>query len=574
MSTEKISFPRKDKPSISSGIRLKTLLLLGLIPSLMILLGLLYVIMSQQADIRQECQRMLLSSLPQLIEQQSTAVKLERLLLQGNIVANSLDSLARRKARMDAQALSSHDAFVAVPGAEGLLDTVHSQLQLMALARDEQHVLRTQLHETAARIETVQTQLLTAFMQVPKEQALAQLTNVSAAFLDLLNVLDISNVTRGEENVEVIINKISSLEAQARGGDLPDSMLKNYRFLEQQSYLFLQVYKEYFAAEKKVNDARQQFESAVENLSERVTMNAAQGMESMLQNSITLAMGVERITWQGLMLLCATLIAALFLVRNLVCVPVMWLIRTIDAIRTGGDVPAEPKFFVHELQFLAKALLQLNFYWSQVKAHSQQLDNGSQLPKGLSIKDGLTGLFNKRYFSVILHNMWAEACREGGSVALLLMDIDFFDKYNSALGSSRGDACLQQLAHAFKAKTLRPTDKVCRYGGEEFALLLHCSNEEGPLRVAARLHEGVRHLALEHPTSAVADVITLSIGVVVHTPREGDAAPMLMEWAEHALLAAKNGGRNCTYVCRLHCDAQGLWHETLEEVAHDNRTVA
>lgn len=574
MTTEETPPPTREDTSTPVGISLRALFLVALIPSLVVLGALLYLVISRQADIRQECQRMLLTSLPQLMEQQRMAVNVERLRRLGSAVYISADPVTRRKARIEGQALTTDASFDSVPDSRPALDQAYADLQRMAQERDEQNALRLQLHETVARIESVHIQLHNAFMQLPQARALAQLTNFSAAFLELLNVQDVRNVTTGEENVEVIINKISSLEAQARGGGLPDSVLSNYRFLEQQSYQFLRVYKEYFAAEKNILDAWQDFDSALRSLDERITMSAAYGIETMLQNSISLAMGVERITWQGFMVLCATLIIGLFLIRNLVCVPMLWLVKTIGAIRDGQEPVHEPKIFIYELQRLASALLRLNFQWARVKAHSEQLENERHLLEGLSIKDGLTDMFNRRYFDIMLHNMWEEASREGSSVALLMMDIDHFKNYNDTLGHPKGDECLKLLAKSFDTRILRPSDKVCRYGGEEFALLLHCLTPEGPLRVAARIHDGVRQLALAHPASSVSDFVTLSIGVVVHTPREGDSAPMLIEWADHALYAAKKAGRNRTFLCRLRRDATGKWCEKLEEVGHGNDTVA
>lgn len=566
--------PNVEGTAARSGISLRALFLLALIPSVLVLGGLLYMVTSRQADIREEGQSMLWTSLPLYMEQQRTSVNLERLRLLGNIVYMTMDPIARRKARIEAQALTTDAAFESAPNTRIALEQACEQLQNLASARDSQRGMRMQMYETVGRIESLHNQLLIASIRLPKAQALAQLPNFSATFLELLNVQDVSNVMAGEDNVTVIINKIASLEAKARGVGVPDSILTNYYRLEQQSYQFLRLYKEYFAAEKTITTAWQEFDVALRSLSDRITVNTAQGIESMLQNSIALAVGVERITWQGFVLLCATLIMGLFLIRNFVCVPVVWLINTIDTIRDGAEPQPEPKIFIYELQRLSNALVKLNSHWSLVKAHSLQLETERHVLEGLSIKDGLTDLYNRRYFDIQLNAIWTESMAEGSSVALLMMDIDHFKNYNDSLGHPKGDVCLQRLAQSFREKILRPTDKVCRYGGEEFALLLYNPSPGGALRLAARIHDGVRLLMLHHPASSVSDFVTLSIGVVTHSPSEGDTPHMLVEWADRALYAAKNAGRNRTFQCYLSKNADGTWCETLQEVGHGNNTLA
>lgn len=568
------SSPRLEGSTTRSGISLRALFLLALFPTILVLGGLLYMVTSRQADIREEGQRMLWTSLPLHMEQQRTSVNLERLRLLGNIVYMTIDPIARRKARIEAQALTTDAAFESVPNTRLALEQAYEELENLARARDIQRGMRIQMYETVGRIENLHSQLLIAAMQLPKAQGLVQLTNFSTTFLELLNVLDVRNVTAGEENVVIIIDKIASLEATARGAGVPESILTNYYRLEQQSYQFLRLYKEYFAAEKTITNAWQEFDVALRSLSDRISVNAAQGIESMLQNSIALAVGVERITWQGFMLLCATLIMGLFIIRNFVGVPVVWLIHAIDAIRDGSEPQPEPRIFIYELQRLSNALVKLNSHWSLVKAHSQQLETERHVLEGLSIKDGLTDLYNRRYFDIQLNAIWQESIAEGSPVALLMMDIDHFKNYNDNLGHPKGDVCLQRLAQSFSEKILRPTDKVCRYGGEEFALLLYSPSPGGALRLAARIHDGVRLLMLHHPASSVSDFVTLSIGVVTHSPTEGDAPHMLVEWADRALYAAKNAGRNRTFQCILSKNADGTWSETLQEVGHGNDTLA
>lgn len=557
-----------------SGISLRIFFFLALVPTLVVLIALLYIVTSRQIDIRQECQRMLWTSFPELREQQRSSVNLERLRMLGTIVYNSTDSMARRKARIEAQTLSIDAAFEKVPQVRETMEQAFDMLRQMAAVRDKQRAFRVQLYAALGRIEQNQCELAKYMVEHPGVTDVGLQHNLVISFLELLNVQDVRNAIMGEDNLRMLQVKIAGLEAQARQSDLPESLKELYTRIEQQAYLFLQAYKAYFIEEKTVAALWQEFDISLRSLSEHNTLNAALGIETILQNSIALAVDVERVTWQGFMVLCATVLLGLFLVRNCICVPLFWLLHAIDAIRDGQSTTPSPRIFINELQYLSDAITNLNYYWTGLKAHSVKLESEKHLLEGLSIKDGLTDLHNRRYFDLMLQSMWADALAMQKPVALLMMDIDHFKNYNDTLGHPKGDMCLKQLASAFQTNILRPTDKVCRYGGEEFTLLLTCINVKGPLRVAERIHNGVRRLGIEHPASQVSPLVTLSIGIACYVPEEGDSAAMLVEWADRALYAAKKAGRNRTCVCTVTRNAQGEWEEALQEVVHGSDSVA
>jgi diguanylate cyclase (GGDEF)-like protein len=158
--------------------------------------------------------------------------------------------------------------------------------------------------------------------------------------------------------------------------------------------------------------------------------------------------------------------------------------------------------------------------------------------------DGLTGVRNRRGFDEQLAVEWGRAAREGSALSVVLLDVDFFKRYNDHYGHQAGDACLRAVADFLRQAMKRPADLVARYGGEEFACLLPATTLEGALTFAQQLGAGVEALALEHAQSSVSPVVTVSLGVcaaVGHAPGKAEA---LVRAADAQLYAAKAAGRN------------------------------
>jgi two-component system chemotaxis family response regulator WspR len=178
---------------------------------------------------------------------------------------------------------------------------------------------------------------------------------------------------------------------------------------------------------------------------------------------------------------------------------------------------------------------------SLLKAELEEKNVQLQL---LTVTDGLTGLANRRHLDATLDLEWRRCQRERASLSLLLMDIDYFKKYNDAYGHPAGDACLQEVAAALKRSVRRPADLVARYGGEEFAVVLPSTPEAGAATVASALRMEVAALQLPHRASDIATHVTLSLGVAAVVPGPGTSVAGLIAAADGALYDAKRAGRN------------------------------
>ena len=158
--------------------------------------------------------------------------------------------------------------------------------------------------------------------------------------------------------------------------------------------------------------------------------------------------------------------------------------------------------------------------------------------------DGLTGVRNRRGFDEQLAREWGRAVREGSALSVLMLDVDFFKRYNDHYGHQAGDACLRSLATFLRQAVKRPGDLVARYGGEEFACLLPGTSLEGAMAVAQQLGAGVESLGLAHAASSVSPVVTVSVGVCCARGTEPGSAEALLRAADEQLYLAKETGRN------------------------------
>lgn len=161
----------------------------------------------------------------------------------------------------------------------------------------------------------------------------------------------------------------------------------------------------------------------------------------------------------------------------------------------------------------------------------------------LARSDGLTGLFNRRHFDLVLNNEFKRAMVSRRPLGLILLDIDFFKQYNDIYGHVAGDDCLQRLGGALRTIPLRQRDLIARYGGEEFIILLPETDKTGTLTVARRIHNSITALNIPHRGSPIG-IISPSIGVYVGLPSSPDTPSKLITKADTALYEAKRQGRN------------------------------
>ncbi len=175
---------------------------------------------------------------------------------------------------------------------------------------------------------------------------------------------------------------------------------------------------------------------------------------------------------------------------------------------------------------------------ADICANSIQNAHYVERVKQLAYLDGLTGIFNRRFFELRIMEEIERARRYGSGMAVIMADIDEFKKLNDEFGHLLGDEVLRQVSSLFHQQ-LRKIDVVCRYGGEEFAILLTQINPEQAVAIAEKL----RRIVEAHPFPGVPRAVTISAGVAAF-PGHGKNRDELIRGADNGLYAAKQAGRN------------------------------
>jgi len=163
----------------------------------------------------------------------------------------------------------------------------------------------------------------------------------------------------------------------------------------------------------------------------------------------------------------------------------------------------------------------------------------------LSITDGLTDLYNRRHFNTTLSREVKRLKREKKILSFIILDIDYFKRYNDTYGHQAGDEALKAVASAIRDLSRRGGDFVFRLGGEEFGILFSGLDKDKSLEFAESIRKGIEDLQIPHSRSTVAKVVTVSIGLfVIDFSQESIDENGLYSMADSALYEAKEAGRN------------------------------
>jgi len=158
--------------------------------------------------------------------------------------------------------------------------------------------------------------------------------------------------------------------------------------------------------------------------------------------------------------------------------------------------------------------------------------------------DPLTGIHNRRFLEENIKRTIKDLSRSGSILSIMMLDIDFFKKYNDTYGHSAGDDCLKAVAQAFLEYIAREGDFVARYGGEEFFIALPNASEKGAQRTAQKILKKIMALRIPHEKNEAADCVTVSIGGTTINVKHTDNITDYVKRADEALYMSKHNGRN------------------------------
>ncbi|NJD07250.1 MAG: GGDEF domain-containing protein [Methylococcaceae bacterium] len=186
-----------------------------------------------------------------------------------------------------------------------------------------------------------------------------------------------------------------------------------------------------------------------------------------------------------------------------------------------------------------------------LRERDSQLQRLNAQLEELVTQDHLTGLANRRRFDQELDRELRRCVRDLRPISLLMIDVDFFKRYNDHFGHQAGDECLARIAAAVKEQLHRPADVAARYGGEEFAVILPETERKDAEEIAEAIQSQVRELAIPHCKPLPGGIVTVSTGVATITPKNSAELSALVESADRALYEAKRAGRNQIVVAAI-----------------------
>jgi diguanylate cyclase (GGDEF)-like protein len=256
--------------------------------------------------------------------------------------------------------------------------------------------------------------------------------------------------------------------------------------------------------------------------------------ERAIQRTLLLFAGI------GLVTFLASIFATLFILRR-VALRLKALNQAMGA-HVAGERVAIPRQGSDEIAAMGEAFE--IFVRARDEAESE-LRRNQQLLAAAAITDALSGLHNRRGFDECYGREWKRCARSARPLSLVMVDIDFFKPYNDHYGHIAGDEVIRRVGELMLATFDRAADYPARYGGEEFVCILPETDQEGAFLVAERFRLRVEEAGMAHAFSAVAPCITVSIGIASTIPAGDQGSEALLDAADGALYAAKEGGRNC-----------------------------
>lgn len=246
--------------------------------------------------------------------------------------------------------------------------------------------------------------------------------------------------------------------------------------------------------------------------------------------------------WKSLLSLSLALLIALLVIntigRKIIISPLFNLIQLTERLSKGDlDARNDEHSMVREFNTLSHEFNRM----------AENLQNTNDKISQQSLIDGLTKVANRRGLDKNLDAEWHRALRVKQPISLLMIDIDYFKKFNDTYGHLSGDDCLRSIGLILKSICHRVTDFPARYGGEEFIIIIPETDHQGAFAVAEMIHTQISERQIFHKTSKTSQFLTVSIGLVTLTRAESIQSPIdLIKVADEQLYKAKHEGRNRT----------------------------
>ncbi len=216
----------------------------------------------------------------------------------------------------------------------------------------------------------------------------------------------------------------------------------------------------------------------------------------------------------------------------------------LNGIRAGGDdfiyIPVDRDILDAKLLAMERIVAMRKQLITVTAELSWEMEKAQQMAN----QDGLTGLANRRYLNQVLGLEIKRAARGRQPLTLIMIDIDYFKRFNDQFGHLAGDEVLQQVANLLQGSVNRAGDMVARYGGEEFCIILPNTEGTGGMEIAEGLRRTVIKAEIPHVEGLTSPWVTISLGVSGKIPTMSDSVESVIQRADAALYRAKAEGRN------------------------------
>ncbi|MBW3585580.1 MAG: diguanylate cyclase, partial [Cyanobacteria bacterium 0813] len=213
-----------------------------------------------------------------------------------------------------------------------------------------------------------------------------------------------------------------------------------------------------------------------------------------------------------------------------------------DKTLTWISMNSQPLFHLNQSQPYAVVTTFADI--TERKRAEDMLRHRADRERLIATTDGLTQVANRRCFDERLQSEWHRLMQGRQQLSLIMLDVDYFKRYNDCYGHQAGDTCLVKVAKAVAAAVKRSADLFVRYGGEEFAAILPSTDAAGAIAVAKSMGQAIRHLAIPNEQSDVSSIVTVSMGIATVIPCLGTSPAELIALADRALYDAKRQGRD------------------------------
>ena len=478
--------------------------------------------------------------LPNILAGQRIILDIENLRRYAEIVYSTEDPSIRRSAATNATALSAESVFEQKSPFAKYAGSAQKLLRELTDARtDGDHAVDSFHHEEIFLTEKVAS--LTAWLKLPP-------VNIPGH-----NSKHLCTASEREkiENGLRVLSRLALQPIYEACHQLDEASAANQQTLETCTVLrdselrLLSAWETRLEADSRARIAWKHLDTQLREISHtafatqnELTYTALSGLTSEAHSSST---------WIKLFLflLVFILVVALVLFYCFIISPIMGAASHLKQLRAGIVPDDLPAIHLREMQTLLNTLPRMSRQISELSDLSGELAKEKDKYVNMSYVDALTGVNNRRSFDKQLalesrtHNL-----------AILMLDVDHFKRYNDSLGHQAGDTALVSVAHAMEQALLRSSDRVFRYGGEEFTVILPDATEDAAMAVAARILITVRNMKIPHPASPVAPMLTVSIGVSSRENANDCTDEELVAQADMALYRAKSSGRNriCVYL--------------------------